>query len=908
MDLFLDGLPDGPAAFVLEGESGIGKTTLWKRGVAGARERGYPVFSIRPSEAEAKLSYAGLADLLHGAHDEFRTLAPPQQQALEVALLQTEPTGSPVDPRAVFAGVLSVLREVASRGPLVVALDDVQWLDLSTTDALRFAVRRLDAEPIGVLAAVRGAGSPAPLGVARSLPEERLTRLAVSPLSLDELSDLVRDRLDARLPPSALKRLHEMSGGNPFFALEIARATLRGDRRATGQALPVPRTLREDLVRDRLGALPSRVRELLLYVAAASRPTAGLLETAAGVSPIEPSLAKAEDAGLVLTDGDEVRFTHPIYGSVIYADASREHRHRIHRRLSEVVIDAEERVRHLALAADGPDAAVAAELEAAAQRESRRGPIAAGELFELAEQLTPLDDAETIWRLRLEAADRWFLAGDLERAQRLIESVRASAPPGRERAEALWRLARLCHHDDALRAVQLSSEALEQEGLPPQLISRITTQLAWALAAIGDLPGADRQAEEARAEAERADDRALTIEALIASASVAAWLGDGRSGGFLDRAEEIAGSGDRRSTLIQPSWSMAVLLQEPDDLDAARRVLGSLVDGAEERGDEFSTAEILAELADAEWRAGNWAAALANLADMQRLAPGSIGLISNRALIEACMGDVDDAVADGEGALALAETAGLASARIEALHALGHVRLSLGDPTGANVHLARAWEMFRQAGFGDPGTFPFVPDHVEALVEMGEVAEAEPIVDWLEERGRTLERAYAEATGARCRAMLRAAGGDLDGGLTSLDEAVKHHDRLTMPFELGRTLLVQGGVRRRARQKRAAREVLEQALGIFEELGARLWAERARSELARIGGRRAVLGELTEAEQRVARLAAAGRTNREIADTLYTSVRTVEGHLSHIYRKLGIRSRTELVLFIDEAEEGSAQP
>ena len=275
MDLFLDGLADGPAALVLEGESGIGKTTLWKRGVAGARERGYPVFSIRPSEAEAKLSYAGLADLLHGAHDEFRALAPPQQQALEVALLQSEPTGSPLDPRAVFAGVLSVLREVASRGPLVVALDDVQWLDLSTTDALRFAVRRLDTEPIGVLAAVRGAGSPAPLGVARSLPEERLTRLAVSPLSLDELSDLVRDRLDARLPPSALKRLHEMSGGNPFFALEIARATLRGDRRATGQALPVPRTLREDLVRDRLGALPSRVRELLLYVAAASRPTAG---------------------------------------------------------------------------------------------------------------------------------------------------------------------------------------------------------------------------------------------------------------------------------------------------------------------------------------------------------------------------------------------------------------------------------------------------------------------------------------------------------------------------------------------------------------------------------------------------------------------------------------------------------
>jgi DNA-binding CsgD family transcriptional regulator len=900
MESFLDGLADGPAALVLEGESGIGKTTLWKRGVAGARQRGYPVFSIRPSESEAKLSYAGLADLLDGAHDEFRALPLPQQQALEVALLQAEPSESPPDPRAVFAAVLAVLREVAARGPLVIALDDVQWLDLSTTDALRFAVHRLDTEPIGLLAAIRGAGSAVPLGVSRSLPEERLTRLAVAPLSLDQLADLVQDRLDARLPPSALKGLHEMSGGNPFFALEIARATLRGDRRATGQALPVPRNLRDDLVRDRLGVLPSLVRELLLYVAASSRATVALLETAMGVTSLEPQLAKAAKAGVVDTDGDEVHFTHPIYGSVIYAEASREHRHRIHRQLSVVVVDREERVRHLALAADGPDAAVAAELEEVAHLESRRGaPIAAGELYELAEQLTRRDEAESIRRLRLDAADCWFLAGDLERAERLLESARQTAPPGRERAEALWRLARLCHHDDARRAVQLSSEALEQEGLPPRLMSQIHAQVAWALAAIGDLQGADSQAKNALAEAEQADDPVLTIEALAASACVGAWRGDGLSFEILRRAEKIAGSDTPFPTPI----SLALILKEADELDEARRVLRSLVDGAVERGDEFLTIEILGELADTEWRAGNWAEASAHLFDMNRLAPDTIRLISNRALVLASKGDVEDAVANAERALALGETSGLVSSQIVALLALGHLRLSLDDPASANVHLSRAWEMFRRAGFGDPGTFPFVPDHVEALVELGLVDEAEPIVDWLEERGRTLDRAYARATGARCRALLRAARGDLAGGLASLDEALKHHERLTMPFELGRTLLVLGAVRRRARQKRPARDALEQALGIFEELGARLWAEKTRSELARIGGRRAVLGGLTEAEQRVARLAAAGRTNREIADTLFTSVRTVEGHLSHIYGKLGIRSRTELALFIDEADD-----
>ena len=903
LESFLDAMHGGPSAFVLEGESGIGKTTLWKRGVAGARLRGFQVLSIQPSESEVKLSYAGLADLLDGAHDEFGALPRPQQQALEVALLQAEPSGSSPDPRAVFAAVLTVLREVAARGPLVVALDDVQWLDLSTTDALRFAVRRLDSEPIGLLAAVRGIGSAAPFGVSRSLPEERLTRLEVAPLSVDQLADLVQDRLDARLPPSALKRLHEMSGGNPFFALEIARATLRGDRRATGQALPVPRNLRDDLVRDRLGALPSSVRECLLYVAASSRATVELLETAMGGSSLEPQLAKAAKAGVVETEGEEVHFTHPIYGSVLYAEASREHRHRIHRRLSEVVVDREERVRHLALAADGRDATVAAELEQVARLEDQRGaPIAAGELFELAEQLTPLDEAETIRRLRLDAADCWFLAGDVERAERLLESVKQGARPGRERAEALWRLARLCHHDDARRAVQLSSEALEQEGLSPRLLSQIHTQVAWALAAIGDLQGADRQARNALAEAEQADEPALKIEAFTVSTCVGAWKGDGRSREILRRGEEIAGSDDSYSNLVDSSWSMAVLLKEADELDEARRILRSLVDSAVERGDEFSTIDLLGDLADTEWRAGNWAGASTHLFDMNRLAPDAIGLISNRALLHACMGDEESAVADAERALALGETAGLVSSQIVALLALGHLRLSLGDPAGANVHLSRAWEMFRRAGFGDPGTFPFVPDHVEALVELGRVGEAEPTVDWLEERGRTLDRAYAQATGARCRALLQSARGDMAGGLASLDEALTHHERLTMPFELARTCLVLGSVRRRARQKRAAREALEQALSLFEELGARLWAEKTRSELARIGGRRAVLGGLTEAEQRVARLAAAGRTNREIADTLFTSVRTVEGHLSHIYGKLGIRSRTELAVFIDEAD------
>ena len=255
IDAFLDGLGEGPAALVLEGGSGMGKTTLWDRGVVGAAGRGWRVLSIRPAESEATLAFAGLADLFEGTRDLVERLPAPQLAALEVALLRAEPVGPPPDPRAVYAAALTVLREAATQGPVLIAIDDVQWLDGSTAGALAFALRRLTDEPIGWLLAVRGSASTLPLGIGRALPDERVGRLSIEPLSVDELAELVRARLGTSFPPAILHAMHETSGGNPFFALEIARATLRGDTRATGQALPIPRNLRDDLVRDRVGTL-----------------------------------------------------------------------------------------------------------------------------------------------------------------------------------------------------------------------------------------------------------------------------------------------------------------------------------------------------------------------------------------------------------------------------------------------------------------------------------------------------------------------------------------------------------------------------------------------------------------------------------------------------------------------------
>ena len=901
LDAFMDDVAGGPAVLLLEGESGIGKTTLWKRGVAGAAERGWRVLSTRPAESEAKLSYAGLADLLEASDDVIQALPDPQRNALEVALLKAGPEeGSSSDARAVSAAVLTALREAAAAGPVLIALDDVQWLDPSTASALGFAVRRLGSEPIGLLLARREAGSALPFGLSRAFPEDRIARIRLEPLSVDNLGALLHARLGANLPRPTLKRLHEMSGGNPFFALEIARAELRGELRPTGAALPVPQTLREDLLRDRLRVLPSANREMLLYASACSRPTIVLLEAVAGSSNVAGQLTKAVDAGIVETDGDEVRFTHPLYGSAIYAEASRDHRHQVHRRLAEVVEDPEERARHLALGTDDPDPEAAAALEVAAQAAVARGsPIAASELCELAVRLTPFEEVSAVRRLKMSAANYLLLAGDAQRAQQLLKPVVIDAQPGPERADALFLLGRVLQRlDDDRGASNAFAEALMQSSVPRKVLSGIHACRAWAVWWLGDLREAERHAREALQLAELDADPPSLVQALSTMIWMQAALGKKIPASLMERALMLEGSiqpvfvGDRprADRAFQRLWA--------GDLDEAREIWLALLDDANANGVEDSIAEAHNELGRIELAAGNWEASRTHHSQSTlRASRPDDTLLGQMGDLEAYVGDIETATAGAEQVLNRSRTEPIYE--IVARSTLGLVELSLGRAAGANTHLARAWQLHRRWGIGEPAMFFFVADHAEALIELGQHDEARQVLDWLEERGQALDRPWALAVAARYRGLLAAADGDFQTAFASLDRALKEHERLPMPFELGRTMLVLGTIRRRAKQKRPAWEALEEALAIFERLGAPLWADKARAELARIGGRRSVAGQLTEAETRVAKLAAAGRTNREIADALFMSVRTVEGHLSHAYAKLGVRSRTELALFFD---------
>jgi predicted ATPase len=388
---FLDDVHTGPVALVIEGEAGIGKTTVWLEAVRAAEERPIRVLQARPAESEAVLSYAALADLVGAAFDETRTALPSvQERALAAALLRGEADAA-ARARITATALIGVLTALAEREPLLVAIDDVQWLDPASREALEFAVRRLPARTGLLLARRSTGGDELPLGLARALPTERLERVSPGPLSLAGLHELVRSRLGDSLTRPTLARLTEISGGNPFFALEMAQALARQEERHTlGEPLPVPRSV-EELVSERLDGLSHGARELVLAAAALSRPTTSVLERAAPPGgDVGAALIEAEEAGVLVLDRERIRFAHPLLASVVYGNASQERRRQLHARLADVVEDPEERARHLASSAMTPTDAVATEIESAAAGAARRGAHrAAAELYAASARLTP---------------------------------------------------------------------------------------------------------------------------------------------------------------------------------------------------------------------------------------------------------------------------------------------------------------------------------------------------------------------------------------------------------------------------------------------------------------------------------------------------------------------------------------
>jgi DNA-binding CsgD family transcriptional regulator len=895
---FLAHVEQGPRALVLLGEAGIGKTILWEVGIQAAESRFPHVLACRGVEAEASLSFAGLSELLAPVIDDVvPSLLSPRRRALEVALLLAEPGETAPDPHAIGLAVLDLLRTLAEQGPVLVALDDAQWIDLASASVLQIALRRLREEPIGLLVTLRKTpGLAEPFELERSFPEGRLERVSVGPLSPGAVHSLFRDRLDLELTRPELARVQEATAGNPFFALELGRELVRTKTRPTpGRALPVPETLQE-LLGGRLARLPGETLDVLLQVAVLARPTVDLVASAHGDRQrVISALEAAVHEGVVELDNSRIRFTHPLLISICYEQAPVWKRRAVHRALASVVTDLEEQARHLALAAEGPDAVVASYLDDAAEQAAARGaPPAAGELAELAAELTP-DDPALARQRRLRGANFYRLAGENERSVALLEQLLSEVPRGAERADVLLALAGTFTADRST-LIELCDEALAEAAGDEARLSRILAFRAWFRLLQDDGQTALDDARMALEKADLVGDPELIAGAIARVGQAETWAGE-ITAGLLERGAEI----EERLKLVldyqsSPSFSLVRFRLRLGEIERSRLMLEEFERKAVARGDEGTRFLILQSLSYIEWLAGRWQRALDHAVAGQELGEQSQFSMTEcwagriRALVETDLGLVEQARAHAGEGLASARALSDEIFIVLTLGVLGRLELALGNIQKAGEYLRELPERLLAGGMNDP-TQPVWADAIETLVALGDLDRAGGYLEPYELNATRLGSPIAGTGAARCRGLLSACEGSLAAATASFDASLSY--AAPYPLEQARTLLCLGTVRRRAQEKKAAREALEQALAIFDELGARLWAEKARAELRRISGRAPASEELTETERRVAELASQGRTNKQIAAELFMGVSTVEAHLSHVYGKLGVR-RAEL--------------
>ncbi len=420
----------------------------------------------------------------------------------------------------------------------------------------------------------------------------------------------------------------------------------------------------------------------------------------------------------------------------------------------------------------------------------------------------------------------------------------------------------------------------------------------------GDVLAAQLQMPAVIHDAAALDDPALLAQALAAQVGLNLVLGREVDPEALERALALEDWDERTILPLRPTWYAMQAALFAGKLEDAHSIYGELRENLMRRGLD---SELPAAAGLATW-VECWRGDLASADHISEEAVlGSLELesrtsrvlaLSSRALARAHRGDIAGAQRDGEDAVALTEEIGWSVGRTMACWPLAFLALSTGMEAEAHRLLAPLADASAAVGLPEPAMAPFLPDEIEALIHLGDLDCARPLIDLLESRGRALDRAWALATAARCRGLLRAAEGDVSGALLPLEQALAQHDRIPMPLELGRTLLVLGQIQRRLRLKRAARDSIERASDLFRQAGARLWSAKAADEMGRIGLRRPAtdrgVGEMTETEQRVAMLATSGLTNRQIASQLFNSPKPVEPNLGNIYVKLGVHSRAQL--------------
>ena len=891
---------DGPGALLVEGDAGIGKTTLWEAALELAERAGNHVLRCAPVEGETELSFAAVADLLSDSLTQaLPGLPSPQRQALRVALLLDEPSGEPPDARAIGTAVLSVIRALATERPVVLAIDDEPDLDDASRSVLEYVVRRLGDEPVRLLIARRGTGAESP----PLQLDASIGRLALRPLGLGAVHQLLDQRLGRSFARPTVKRLHTVSGGNPFFALELGRALHGMDASLEpDEPLPVPESLQQ-LMEYRFEALAPEIRRLLEIMAASQDHSASLVEALALRDGLAGAIDAAVAAGVVRADGERLIVAHPLLRAAIYARIGPERRRELHARLAGAVEPGgEAQAMHLALAATGPDEQAAAQLADAAKQARARGASSkAARLAEWAARLTPPEQGDVASRRAIVAAEHSVAAGDPARARAILINEVERLSFGPLRARALSLLSWVPPEDDALEfAARAARQALAEVGGDDRVEARTRLRLGVIEQAQGHLESAEEHGRIAAACAERCGDPG-PLALAVTSLGYMEMLRRGAIAPDVERAvaleSEMAarGWGTHSRGLIMAGTVMIFA----GELDAARRLFRRQLEDAVAAGHDARRGTVLVQLAELERRAGRWNSARDFSDEARELAAqGARGQEYSASLLP---GALMDAAAGDEREARLAALTGLSVAQrfgdrmLEIHHrgVLGFLELSLGDAAASCEWLAPASDDSLSFGVGEPGIHLVVHNEAEAALACGDHVRAELLVAHLEERAAATGRDWTAGVAARGRGLLLAHQGDNDGARARLGEALAAHQRAGQPLELGRTLLAIGGVERRDKQKRTSGEALDRAAEIFAALPAPAWQAKVEAEVARLG-RRVESDELTATEARIASLAAGGFTNPEIAAEVFVSRKTVEANLSRIYRKLGVRSRVEL--------------
>ena len=894
---FVRDIQQGPASLVLEGLAGIGKTAIWNRSLQEAGAADVSVRTCRCSESDAAWAFAGLGDLLEGLSDELLAELPDvQRRALSAALLLSDAEEVSSGSRVVGVAVLGALRALARTRPLLLAIDDIQWLDASSRNVVSYALRRLTDEPVRLLASWRS--GPAPDTADLGLPGERLV---IGPVSIGIMQRIVSTRLSHTLSRPTLTRLHQATGGNPMMCLEMARAMQRrGDEPEVGEPLTVPADLRV-LVADRLSGLTEGAQRLLLVSAALAQPTLTALVAESGEpDATERALDEALAAGVLELDGERIRFTHPLIASIPYADLTPAARRDLHQRIAASVTDVEERARHAALGTTQRSTDVAVALDVAARQARRRGSLdAAAELAELAVARTPADDLDGTFRRTVDAAELLVLLGELSRARSILTVGLEDAPRGPARVSGLLLQATIASWGEGDASVaSWCEQALSEAGDDELLLARCYATLAETSpsGAAQDLANAEHALVLLESMSEPPSD--LLAKALSNVATHRCRLGQGLAVTIFERAIALQAQADPGPVSDRAALGLGMLLKVVDQFEESRRWLLATRTCAADEGDDSALPTLLGHLAMLECWAGDYRLAL-DYAVEGRNHAARMGIrapmpTSAHVLALAHLGRLDEARVIGQADAATDDALGYVSAVALHLRSLGFVELLAGNSDQAAAHLLRALTIsIEEVGVREPAILRLHGDLVAALVTLGRIDEAQRLTDELGVTAVANGLPWASAMAGRCRGLLHAAVGDVPAALECLEHALSEHERLPMPFEAARTRLLFGSVLRRSGRRTDARRELADARAVFVRLGTPIQEEQADLELASLGGRRAE-GELTPVEERIAALVSAGQTNREVAGTLFMSVRTVESHLGRIYRKLGLRSRTEL--------------